>query len=77
MTEPQLENQLTREEDLAIGTLHRLEKRWPKSLWLFSANGQLCVMKKDQGGKRVMDKEGVDSAWVVATVSIENDGGDW
>ena len=69
---------LTKEEKTAIAALERLAKRWPKSLWLFSANGTLCVMKKDSSGRKVQTPHGgVDSDYVATTIGIENDGGDW
>lgn len=68
---------LTPEEKRAIAALKRLEKTWPKSLWLFSASGTLCVMKKDEQGDRIRSGDGIDQAGQVATIKIENDGGDW
>lgn len=77
---------LTKEERNAIASLKRLAKRWPKSLWLFSASGTLNVMKCDEAGEQVMRPEyrgcaggggGVDSDYRVDTIEIPNDGGDW
>lgn len=69
---------ITYEEREAVASLKSLSKRWPKSLWLFSANGTLNVMKKKRGGKRAtLPGGGMDPAYVVATIPIENDGGDW
>ena len=75
------ELELTAAEVKAIKALKRVAQTWPKSLWLFSASGSLCVMKK-KDGERVMcsDNRGgqaVDSAYVVDTINILNDGGDW
>lgn len=80
-----MELALTDDERRAIGTLKRLATRWPTSLWLFSASGNLNVMKKTQDGERALlgnpDYEfkgnEVDQEYVVATIDIENDGGDW
>ena len=71
--------ELNKDEKAAIDTLKRLSKRWPKSLWLFSASGTLCVMRKDMEGRRVElpSHGGVDPDYLVTTVKIENDGGDW
>lgn len=71
--------ELSKDEKSAIATLKRLSKRWPKSLWLFSASGQLWVMKKDADGKKVElpNCGGVDSAYLVTGIDIDNDGGDW
>jgi hypothetical protein len=68
---------LTREERLAIATLQRLAKRWPKSLWLYSGSGTLNVMRMDEDGREAMRGEGVDSDYVVDEIDIRNDGGDW
>jgi hypothetical protein len=69
---------LSADEASAVRALQRLAKRWPKSLWLFSASGTLCVMRNGPDGQRVMDGIGVDSAATVwSTRAIENDGGDW
>lgn len=72
------QQELTKEEKNAINTLHRLAKRWPDSLWLYSASGSLCVMKRDSNGDQVMtDIGGVDPEYQVDTINIDNDGGDW
>jgi len=69
---------LTPAETKAIAALQRLAKTWPKSLWLF-ANGStgLSVLKKKNGQRVTTDTGGMDQEYVVATVKIENDGGDW
>ena len=75
---------LKEEEKSAISRLTRLSKVWPDSLWLFSASGSLCVMKKDENNNQVRNPllnngqgGGVDNNYTVATIDIENDGGDW
>ena len=72
--------QLTTEEEKAINALKRVAKKWPESLWLFSGNGTLCVMKK-RDGKRAMKmlggSESVNPAYEIDVINIENDGGDW
>ena len=69
---------LTKEEASAIDTLQRLGKRWPKSLWLFSASGSLYVMRKEVGGRRHAPTVNRDSDFIAATImGIENDGGDF
>ena len=71
----------TDEERRAIASLKRLAKKWPKSIWLFSASGQLCVMQNKADGSRGiiddMEDGGVDPARCLATIDIPNDGGDW
>jgi len=70
-----------REVDMTYQAVHELRqiaKWWPKSLWLFSGNGVLYVMRKTEDGKRAMTANGgVDPAYIIDTVNIENDGGDW
>lgn len=68
---------LTDDERKAIRAMNRLAKTWPKSLWLFSASGTLTIMRKDATGTRAGDGDGVDQAFAVDTVDIQNDGGDW
>lgn len=69
---------ITPEEKRAIAALKKLAKTWPKSLWLFSASGSLCVMKNDEDGeRRIRDGGGVDDAALVTQINIPNDGGDW
>lgn len=68
----------TAEEKRAIASLKRLAKKWPKSLWLFSGSGSLCVMRYRQDGERALvDDGGMDSDYALATIDIPNDGGDW
>ena len=74
--------ELTQAEKNAINTLHRLSKRWPKSLWLFADGNGLRVMKCGKGGERVYIQTskfdgGVDPAYMVDDIDIPNDGGDW
>jgi hypothetical protein len=69
---------LTSEEKKAISALKRIAKKWPDSLWLFSASGNLCVMRNDADGQNVMTPGGgVDQKYIVDKIEIPNDGGDW
>lgn len=68
---------LTGEEKAAIAALKRLEKTWPKSLWLYSASGTLCVMKKVNGEQKMNRFGGVDQERLIDSIKIENGGGDW
>lgn len=69
---------LTKEEAKAINGLKRLAKKWPESLWLYSASGTLHVMKKGEDGHAaILPTGGVDPDYAVTSVRIENDGGDW
>jgi len=73
-------DELTDKEKSAISALKRLAKKWPKSLWLFSASGTLCVMKAGPNGEQVHTSKngGIDPDYIVETIKgIQNDGGDW
>lgn len=71
----------TDEERRAIKCLQRLARRWPESLWLFSASGQLNVMRLRQDGERASGgdnaQDAYDPDYCLATIDIPNDGGDW
>lgn len=72
--------ELTDEEQKAIASFKRLEKKWPDTLWLFSGGqGGIAVLKKGSDGKKVTTGfgEGFDNNYVVAHINIEADGGDW
>ena len=70
---------LNKEEQTAIRRLKAVAKIWPKSLWLFSASGTLCVMQKDENGNiGITDNGAMDSDYIVDYIrNIPNDGGDW
>lgn len=62
----------------AMLVLTDLASQWPSHLWLFAASGSLCVMQCRPNGERAMlDGGGVDPAYLVATIGIPCDGGDW
>lgn len=68
----------TADEARAIRALKRVAKNWPKSLWLFSANGTLCVMRAEEDGGHHHTRDGnIDPDYVLDEVRIPNDGGDW
>jgi hypothetical protein len=68
----------TAAEERAIRALKALAKRWPKSLWLFSASGMLHVMRADDDGDHFRTRDGgIDPSYSIDTVRIPNDGGDW
>lgn len=72
------EVKLNRQEKAAINALKKLEKKWPKSLWLFSGGGDLCVMRFNENGEIATTKTGsVDDDYIVEHIAIINDGGDW
>lgn len=69
---------LNAEEKKAIRALQKLADIWPKSLWLFSASGKLCVMQYDKDGERPESRNGGnDIDYLITDVDIDNDGGDW
>lgn len=57
---------LTTEEQSAIKSLHRLSKKWPRSLSLFSYSGTLCICRCQDGLQYIVD----------TVHDIPNDGGD-
>lgn len=70
----------TATEARAIKELKALARRWPKTLWLFSASGSLHVMRALEDGSHAhlgWPHGGVDPAFLLDTVSISNEGGDW
>ena len=72
--------ELTEEEEKAIRALKRLEKIWPGTLWLYSTSGSLNVMKSGENGEQVHtpgSNGGVDPEYMITTIGINNDGGDW
>jgi hypothetical protein len=73
-----MSDELTKEEKKAIASLHRIAKKWPKSLWLYSHSGTLSVMRYREDGKTVETASGAfDQDMIVDTIDIPNDGGDW
>lgn len=68
----------TPQELKALRALRRLEKIWPKSLWIFAADSKLSILRKQPDGQRAVTTHGaVDSSFVVDTINIPSDGGDW
>lgn len=75
--------ELTNAEQLAIEKLKEVAKIWPKSLWLYSTSGgTLYVIKKDNEDKSSFPQipfgqSQVDPRYIVGSIDIENDSGDW
>ncbi len=79
----------TNEAASLLRRLERLAKDWPPGFWLFSAAGRLCLMQCGINGERVYlpglaedeysstEGGGVDPAYIVGTIKIPNEGGDW
>ncbi len=70
-------SRLNDKEKKAIRGLKSAAKKWPDTLWLFSASGSLYVMKKKDGLTMMNQSGGVDYDYIVDKIDIENDGGDW
>lgn len=69
---------LTKEEKAAVNTLNRLHFRWPDSLWIFANGNGLSIMKCKPNGDRAMTDPGsVDQDYIIATIDIPCDGGDF
>lgn len=66
-------------EKQVIRALRRLEKGWPKHLWLFAAAGTLNLMRVTEYGLHAETSSGgVDPDYSVEDFSgIDCDGGDW
>lgn len=75
------DDDLTPEEQKAIRQLEKLQKTWPKTLWLFAGgqSGVLYLMKmNDQGDPAMLSNGGVDPDYIVTSFgAINADGGDW
>ena len=69
--------ELTLAEKRAIRRLKEVASTWPATLWLLSASATLAVMRYGEDGEQMMDGEGFDQEYVVDTIDIPNDGGDW
>jgi hypothetical protein len=75
----EVEREPTAEESRAICSLKRLAKRWPDTLYLASMGGSLNVMRKDADGGHAIrtDDVDLDQSYSLATIAIDNTGGDW
>lgn len=69
----------TKKEQDSIDSLEKLAKKWPKSIWLFCDGLSMKVMRCGKDGERVMKEKfgGVDPDYILTTVDIPHDGGDW
>lgn len=69
---------LTKEERKVISQLEKLAEQWPSTLWLYSGGGTLYLMRTNDKGEKVMASSGGYSQdYIVDSIGIENDGGDW
>lgn len=68
---------LTKEEQKWINDFKKLAKKCPKSLWLFAGTG-MNVLKTDADGNRKYNDIGsVDHRYLIDTIDIPCDGGDF
>lgn len=71
-------DELTAEEKAAVAALKRLQKIWPKTLWIFVGGNEALTVLKTRNGERVMGCNGVpDQELEVANIKIPADGGAW
>jgi len=65
--------ELTKEEKNAIQTLKRLAERWPKSLWLYSSQEVISIMKYKKRKEAAMIGMSYDPDYKVTDVKIPHD----
>jgi hypothetical protein len=68
---------VTAEEHRAIQSLHRLAKRWPRSLTLVSMGGSLHVIHTGDPRYGELAAEPRGDSVLDTFQGIPNDGGDW
>lgn len=69
---------VTKKEQKSIDSLKRLSKSWPKSIWIFAADGSLNIMKCNEVNDIAINSVGgVDQNYLIDTIPIMSDGGDW
>lgn len=64
---------LTREERNAITALKGIARQWPESLWLFSSDGKLMVMKNNHNNEAAMIGLSYDPDYKIAEIDIPHD----
>ncbi len=71
--------ELTKQEELAIELLKKAARHWPDSLWILAADSRLYVMRKDKNGKKAIvgRGNGFDPDFILESINVEADGGDW
>ena len=72
-----LETTGTPEQMKAVASLNRIAAKWPKGIWIWSADAMLFVMQLDDNGERRMVDGAVDAAAIIGRIHIPADGGDW
>lgn len=70
---------VTKKEQHAIDSLKKLAETWPDTLWLFCNGMSISIMKYGPNGEQMTlgAGGGMDPAFRVDSVDINNDGGDW
>ena len=68
---------LTAEEKRAIRALKKLAENWPETLWLFAGDETLAVLRLGPEGKRMYKNGAVDQDFMVASIWLPSDGGDY
>lgn len=63
-------------EQRLLSRLKRLSREWPEGYWIFVAGG-VHLMRYNDEGQRAYKGGGVDQDYVVGSVNIPSDGGDW
>lgn len=64
-------------ENEVIKMLKRLEEKWPNSLWIFATGEELNILRTVDGKRVYKDDGSVDESYIVDSVNIPSDGGDW
>ncbi len=70
----------TKKEAAAIERLRDALENLPASMWLYAAAGSVHVMKLDKTGQRAMADNrsvGYSQDYIVASIDVASDGGDW
>ena len=72
----------TAEESRWIERLRKVCADMPQSCWLFAADSGICVMRRGQYGRHAIvgdarEGGGMDQKYILASVKVDADGGDW
>lgn len=69
----------TEEEKKVIASLKRLAKKWPSTVWLFVDGNSVHVMRIGETERHATTGrgQGIDPDYILDSVNIDCDGGDW